>query len=50
MNDIPLFGLPGGTVNEANKAKLRPACFAQITEELRIKGNSCDEAGQSVLF
>lgn len=43
-NGIPLFGLPGGTVDETNKAVQRPACFAQITAELRQKGKSATSA------
>lgn len=35
QDGAPLFGLPPGTVNEDNRARPRPACFAPIAAELR---------------
>merc|ERR1719321_1896114 len=43
-NGIPLFGLPGGTVDETNKQLQRPACFAPLTNELRVTGASATSA------
>lgn len=32
----PLFGLPRGSVNEANRAQIRHACFAPIAADIRL--------------